>query len=196
MKDNINNCQLQALIWKRFWCGCRKTTNYIKSFSAILKQLLVILSLFLHHPLLLLYPVLLKILKLQKERSTLGRWSWKARRFAFPSRQIHIPSRTNKYTWCANWGRTLIRETADKVGEAQVLSYRDEHLMAKLFPHLFPYGKGSWYWQQNALTIGKYHKMRLMHVGRRWANKIIKLRVDQFLKGLGMKKYKWILIGK
>jgi hypothetical protein len=63
-------------------------------------------------------------------------------------------------------------------------------LEAKLFPHLFPYGKGSWYWQQNALTIGKYHKMRLMHVDRRWANNIIKLRVDQFLRGLGMKKYK------
>jgi hypothetical protein len=63
-------------------------------------------------------------------------------------------------------------------------------LEAKLFPHLFPYGKGSWYWQQNALTIGKYHKMRLMHVDRRSANNIIKLRVDQFLRGLGMKKYK------
>ena len=29
MKDKIKNSQLQALIWKRFWCGIRKTTNYI-----------------------------------------------------------------------------------------------------------------------------------------------------------------------
>jgi hypothetical protein len=56
------------------------------------------------------------------------------------------------------------------VGEAQVLSYGDEHLEEKLFPHLFPYGKGSWYWEKNALTIRKYHKMRLVHVDRRWAN--------------------------
>jgi len=38
-------------------------------------------------------------------------------------------------------GEEVLRETADKVGEAQVLSYGDEHLEAKLFP----YGKGSWY---------------------------------------------------
>jgi hypothetical protein len=63
-------------------------------------------------------------------------------------------------------GGEVLRETADKVGEAQVLSYGDEHLEAKLFP----YGKGSWYWKKNALTIGKYHKMRLMHFDRRWAN--------------------------
>ena len=64
-------------------------------------------------------------------------------------------------------GEEVLRETVDKVGEEQVfLSYGDEHLEAKLFP----YGKGSWYWEKNALTIGKYHNMRLMHVDRRWAN--------------------------
>jgi hypothetical protein len=56
-------------------------------------------------------------------------------------------------------GEELLWETADKVGEAQVLSYGDEHLEANLFPHLFPYGKGSWYWEKNALTIRKYHKI-------------------------------------
>ena len=42
-------------------------------------------------------------------------------------------------------GEEILRETADKFGEAQILSYGDEHLEAKLFPHLYPYGKGSWY---------------------------------------------------
>ena len=61
-------------------------------------------------------------------------------------------------------GEEVLRETADKFGEAQVLSYGDEHLEAKLFTHLSPYGKGSWYWKTNALTIGKYHKMCLMQM--------------------------------
>jgi len=50
-------------------------------------------------------------------------------------------------------GEEVLRETAAKVGEAQVLSYGDEHLEAKLFPHLFPYGKGSWYWRKKMLLL-------------------------------------------
>jgi hypothetical protein len=37
----------------------------------------------------------------------------------------------------------VLRETADKVGEAQILSNGDVHMETKLFPHLIPYGKGS-----------------------------------------------------
>jgi hypothetical protein len=55
-------------------------------------------------------------------------------------------------------GEELLWETADKVGEAQVLSYWDEHLEAKLFPHLFPYGKGSWYWKKMLLLLGNITK--------------------------------------
>jgi hypothetical protein len=47
----------------------------------------------------------------------------------------------------------VLRETADKVGEAQVLSNGDEHLATKLFPHLIPYGKGSWYWRKMLLLL-------------------------------------------
>ena len=47
----------------------------------------------------------------------------------------------------------VLRETADKVGEAQVLSNGDEHLETKLFPHFFSYGKGSWYWKQMLLLL-------------------------------------------
>jgi hypothetical protein len=47
----------------------------------------------------------------------------------------------------------VLLEIADKVGEAQVLSNGDEHLATKLFPHLIPYGKGSWYWRKMLLLL-------------------------------------------
>ena len=49
------------------------------------------------------------------------------------------------------------------------IRYTDECLEAKIFPHLFPYGQGSWFPKSNALTIGQYHKLRLLHCDRRWA---------------------------
>lgn len=39
-----------------------------------------------------------------------------------------------------------------------------------MFPHLYPYGKGYWYRQSNGVTIGKYFKMRLLHIDPRWRN--------------------------
>lgn len=46
----------------------------------------------------------------------------------------------------------------------------DENLEAKLFPHLFPDGKGSWSKQNFAYTLGQYHKHRLLQIDRRLAN--------------------------
>ena len=63
-----------------------------------------------------------------------------------------------------------IQKKKNKMHDVRPLSYKDLHLEAKLFPHLFPYGKGSWRRELNALTIGAYHKMRLNNVDRRWAN--------------------------
>ena len=40
----------------------------------------------------------------------------------------------------------------------------------KLFPNLYPFGKGYWYYQFDGLTIGKYFKMRLLHLDPRWRN--------------------------
>ena len=50
------------------------------------------------------------------------------------------------------------------------LSFEDPALEAKLFPHLFPYGKGSWQRMLGGITLGAYHKMRLHYVDQRWAN--------------------------
>ena len=50
------------------------------------------------------------------------------------------------------------------------LSFEDPYLEAKLFPHLYAYGKGSWRREPNAITLGAYHKMRLNQVDQRWAN--------------------------
>jgi peptide deformylase len=63
----------------------------------------------------------------------------------------------------------VLRETADKVGEAQVLSNGDEHLEKKL-SHIFSHMVRDHGIGKNAFNIGKYHKMRLMHFDRRWAN--------------------------
>ena len=130
----------------------QKTTNYIKSFSAILKQLWVILSLFLHHPHLLLYPVLLKILKLQKEGNSRS-LILKSKKACFSPADKFISPVEPTNIHDVQIGEEVLRETADKVGEAQVLSYGDENLEAKLFPHLFLYGKGSWYWKKMLLLL-------------------------------------------
>lgn len=50
------------------------------------------------------------------------------------------------------------------------LSFEDPDLEAKLFPHLFPYGMGSWQRMKGGITLGAYTKMRLKHADRRWAN--------------------------
>ncbi len=55
-------------------------------------------------------------------------------------------------------------------GTYESLTYGDASLEAKVFPHLFPYGQGSWHRKKNSLTIGAYHKLKLLHVDRRWAN--------------------------
>ncbi len=62
--------------------------------------------------------------------------------------------------------------SAPKVGSYDTLTYGDEALEAKVFPHLFPHGRGSWYYKgrKSGLTIGAYHKLRVLHVDRRWAN--------------------------
>lgn len=52
----------------------------------------------------------------------------------------------------------------------EILKSSDENLEAKIFPHMFPDGFGSWHKQKNALTLGQYHKHRLLHIDRRWAN--------------------------
>ena len=63
-------------------------------------------------------------------------------------------------------------ERSKDMPKVQEITYGDPHLEAKLFPHLFPYGEGSWkkYKEVQALTMGHYHKHRLLHVDRRWAN--------------------------
>ena len=56
------------------------------------------------------------------------------------------------------------------------LTYYDMHLEAKLFPHLFPNGKGGWRWQHDGddddnkknITFGQYIKLRLLHADPRW----------------------------
>ena len=64
-------------------------------------------------------------------------------------------------------------EKSMEAPEVQKITYGDPDLEAKLFPHLFPYGKGSWYHLPKdtpGLTMEFYHKHRLLHVDRRWAN--------------------------
>ena len=63
-----------------------------------------------------------------------------------------------------------IEKVRNKPYNAKSLSFDDPHLEAKLFPHLFLYGKGSWKKESYATTLGAYHKMRLNTVDRRWAN--------------------------
>ena len=54
--------------------------------------------------------------------------------------------------------------------KAAPLSYEDPDLEAKLFPHLYPYGTGSWRKEYQAITLGAFHKMRLHHADCSWAN--------------------------
>ena len=63
-----------------------------------------------------------------------------------------------------------IQKVKNKPHDAKSLSFDDPHLEAKLFPHLFPYGKGSWKKKSYTITLGAYNKMRLNNVDRRWAN--------------------------
>ena len=60
-----------------------------------------------------------------------------------------------------------IEKNERKLHDPKPLSFEDPHLEAKLFPHLFPHGKGSWRKEPCAITLGAYHKMRLNHVDRR-----------------------------
>ena len=52
-----------------------------------------------------------------------------------------------------------IQKNENKMQDPRPLSFEDPHLEAKLFPHLFPHGKGSWRKESNAITLGAYHKM-------------------------------------
>ena len=61
-------------------------------------------------------------------------------------------------------------ERKNDAPKVKYITYGDLDLEAKIFPHLFPFGKGSWSHQKGALTLGHYHKHRLLHVDRRWAN--------------------------
>ena len=61
-----------------------------------------------------------------------------------------------------------IEKVKNKPHDAKSLSFDDPHLEAKLFPHLFTYGKGSWKKESYAITLGAYHKMRLNNVDRQW----------------------------
>ncbi len=63
-----------------------------------------------------------------------------------------------------------VSNTATLLGSVHNLSYGDKDLEAKIFPHLYPHGLGSWYRTAGALTIGAFHELRLLHVDRRWAN--------------------------
>ena len=63
-----------------------------------------------------------------------------------------------------------IQKNENKLHNPRPLSFEDPHLEAKLFPHLFPHGKGSWRKESNAITLGAYHRMRLNNVDRCWAN--------------------------
>ena len=58
----------------------------------------------------------------------------------------------------------------EESAQVESIVYGDPDLEAKLFPHLFPYGKDSWYkipkTDGKGLTMGFYHKHRLLHVDR------------------------------
>ena len=61
----------------------------------------------------------------------------------------------------------------DPYARVETVTYSDPNLEAKIFPHLFPYGFGSWKRpasKTTAFTLGAYHKLRLLHADRRWAN--------------------------
>lgn len=57
--------------------------------------------------------------------------------------------------------RNFTRQHGDNIQNLINLSYSDPYLDAKVFPHLFPFGLGSWQ-KKRAFPIGKYYKMRLM----------------------------------
>ena len=64
-------------------------------------------------------------------------------------------------------------KTDDTYANIEKVTYSDPNLEAKIFPQLFPYGLGSWKRSTakgSAFTIGAYHKHRLLHADRRWAN--------------------------
>ena len=63
---------------------------------------------------------------------------------------------------------TLIKDI--NIGEQIEKMKRTKYMMQNLFPHLFPYGKGSWRRELNALTIETYHKLRLNNGDRWWTN--------------------------
>ena len=57
--------------------------------------------------------------------------------------------------------------------KVESVTYSDPNLEAKIFPQLFPHGLGSWSHPESrvtGLTIGAYHKVRILHADRRWAN--------------------------
>ncbi len=62
-----------------------------------------------------------------------------------------------------------IRKEPGHLPKPEPLRYDDDDLEAKVFPHLYPYGTGSWTSsKQNGLTLGAYHKVRLNHADPRW----------------------------
>jgi hypothetical protein len=61
-----------------------------------------------------------------------------------------------------------IERVSDGLGIKKDVYLYESETEAKLFPHLFPYGKGYWLPMCRKFTVNKYFKMRLMHFDPRW----------------------------
>ncbi len=65
-------------------------------------------------------------------------------------------------------GENILKNQPD-IPKVQPIRFDDEHLEAKIFTHLFPFGSGSWAAsKQNGISLGAYHKIRLNHADSRW----------------------------
>ncbi|CAC5411251.1 unnamed protein product [Mytilus coruscus] len=92
-------------------------------------------------------------------------------RLIIPSENVVPPiSNGDSYVVGESVSRTVHQSNGSDFKPTAKLLSSDENLEAKVFPHLFPDGHGSWSKQKQALTLGQYHKHRLMHMDRRWAN--------------------------
>ncbi|CAC5390818.1 unnamed protein product [Mytilus coruscus] len=96
----------------------------------------------------------------------------KSKGLIIPADNIIKPNQQSDYYILGNSISREVHSTTVLPANSQPdhLYSSDKNLEAKVFPHLFPDGSGSWSKQKNALTLGQYHKHRLLHSDRRWAN--------------------------
>ncbi|VDI27033.1 Hypothetical predicted protein [Mytilus galloprovincialis] len=92
----------------------------------------------------------------------------KSKGLIIPADNIIKPSKQSDHYVLGNSIRREVHSTTVLPANTQPdrLYSSDNNLEANIFPHLFPDGSGSWSRQKN----GQYHKHRLLHLDRRWAN--------------------------